>query len=267
MDDEEKFGPVLHRLTFGQAIERDLLSDYQVVVVGVDDEAYRDLAERGAFVTRDGTRSQTPATLARQIGLAKAMRKYDLHRVVSFHSRIARARSSPVRCPRSSPGCPLAAARTGALWTDHVSGEMTAGERDVRLDGFGDSRPASAACSPTPAAWTKASMCPRSTASPSSTPGAPRSMSCRPSAGRSERPRQAAGTIVLPVFVSRDDDPEQALDAAFNRVWDVSRRSAPTTRSRRTRQSASRPRAPREFSPSKSRSSLPTGSPRLLAGL
>ena len=31
MDDESVFGPVLHRLTFGEAIERDLLSDYQVV--------------------------------------------------------------------------------------------------------------------------------------------------------------------------------------------------------------------------------------------
>ncbi len=54
MDDEEKFGNVLHRLTFGQAIERDLLSDYQVVVVGVSDKEAHDLAERGAFVTRDG---------------------------------------------------------------------------------------------------------------------------------------------------------------------------------------------------------------------
>ena len=54
MDDEAVFGPVLHRLSFGEAIERDLLSDYQVVVVGVDDETYRAYAERGEFVTRDG---------------------------------------------------------------------------------------------------------------------------------------------------------------------------------------------------------------------
>jgi hypothetical protein len=35
MDDEEKFGPVFHRLGFSEAIKRDLLTDYQVVVVGV----------------------------------------------------------------------------------------------------------------------------------------------------------------------------------------------------------------------------------------
>jgi predicted helicase len=39
MDDEAVFGPVIHKLTFGQAIHYEpepLLNDYQVVIVGVD---------------------------------------------------------------------------------------------------------------------------------------------------------------------------------------------------------------------------------------
>ena len=71
MDDEAVFGPVLHRLSFGEGIERDLLSDYQVVVVGVDDETYRSYAERGELVTRDGKKITDARTLAGQIGLAK----------------------------------------------------------------------------------------------------------------------------------------------------------------------------------------------------
>jgi predicted helicase len=78
MDDESVFGPVLHRLTFGEGIERDLLSDYQVVVVGVDDEMYRSYAERGEFVTTDGKTITDARTLAGQIGLAKTIRKYGL---------------------------------------------------------------------------------------------------------------------------------------------------------------------------------------------
>lgn len=46
MDDETVFGPVLHQLSFGEAIEDDLLTDYQVAVVGVDDETYRAWASR-----------------------------------------------------------------------------------------------------------------------------------------------------------------------------------------------------------------------------
>ncbi len=92
MDDEAKFGPVFHRLPFGGAIDRDLLTDYQVVVVGVDDATYLEWAQKGILVTRDGKEILSAATLAGQIGLAKAMRKYDLHRIISFHSRVSRAR-------------------------------------------------------------------------------------------------------------------------------------------------------------------------------
>jgi len=38
MDDEEKYGPELHRLGFGEAVERNLLADYRVLVLAVDQE-------------------------------------------------------------------------------------------------------------------------------------------------------------------------------------------------------------------------------------
>ena len=40
MDDEEKFGTVFHRLGFSDAINRGLLTDYQVAVIGVDHATY-----------------------------------------------------------------------------------------------------------------------------------------------------------------------------------------------------------------------------------
>ena len=56
MDDERVFGPVLHHLTFGQAIESDppLLTDYRVVVVGVNDALVREQVEERAFVRTEG---------------------------------------------------------------------------------------------------------------------------------------------------------------------------------------------------------------------
>ena len=53
MDDPAKFGSVFHRLTFGEAIKRNLLTDYQVAVVGVDNDTYLDWAEKGTLVTLD----------------------------------------------------------------------------------------------------------------------------------------------------------------------------------------------------------------------
>ena len=38
MDDESVFGPVFHRLGFGEAVNRDLLTDYKVLVLTVDED-------------------------------------------------------------------------------------------------------------------------------------------------------------------------------------------------------------------------------------
>ena len=38
MDDESKYGPEFHRLSFGEAVERGLLTDYKVLVLTVDEE-------------------------------------------------------------------------------------------------------------------------------------------------------------------------------------------------------------------------------------
>ncbi len=64
MDDETKFGTVFHRLTFGEAIKRELLTDYQVAVVGVDNDIYGEWAEKGMLVTRDGKKITDARTLA-----------------------------------------------------------------------------------------------------------------------------------------------------------------------------------------------------------
>ena len=133
MDNEEAFGKVFHRLGFAEAIERDLLTDYQVVVVGVDDATYRDWAQRGRFVSLDGTEVTDARTLAGQIGLAKAMRRYDLHRTITFHSRVERAKEFARSLPEVIAWMPARQRPKGDVWSDYASGEMPAGQRHVLL--------------------------------------------------------------------------------------------------------------------------------------
>ena len=92
MDDPAVFGPVLHRLSFREAIERDLLSDYRVVVIGVDDPGVGHAVGRRELVTLDGDRVVDAETLARQVALLRAVQTFGLKRVLTFHSRIATAR-------------------------------------------------------------------------------------------------------------------------------------------------------------------------------
>ena len=133
MDDEAEFGPVFHRLGFAEAIERDLLTDYQVVVVGVDNDTYRDWAQRGRFVTIDGKKVTDARTLAGQLGLAKAMRRYDLHRTITFHSRVKHAREFADSLLEVIAWMPALQRPKGHLWSDYASGEMPAGKRRVLL--------------------------------------------------------------------------------------------------------------------------------------
>ncbi|WP_019590528.1 type ISP restriction/modification enzyme [Thioalkalivibrio sp. ALE20] len=44
MDDEAAYGPEFHRLSFGKAVERDLLTDYKVLIVAVQEETMASLA-------------------------------------------------------------------------------------------------------------------------------------------------------------------------------------------------------------------------------
>jgi predicted helicase len=223
MDDESVFGPVLHRLAFGDAIERDLLSDYQVVVVGVNDETYRSYAERGELVTRDGRRITDARTLAGQIGLAKATRKYDMRRVISFHSRVKAAARFSREMPDVIAWMPPRMRPTGMLWSEHISGVMTSGRRDRLLLQFRTLGPrergllSNARCLgegvDVPTLDGVAFIDPRRS-----------TIDIIQAVGRAIRkaPEKRLGTIVLPVFLSEAQDPNQVLDeSAFKHIWDV----------------------------------------------
>ncbi|MGO9747678.1 MAG: Helicase associated domain protein [Mycobacterium sp.] len=222
MNDPAKFGTVFHRLTFGEAIRRKLLTDYQVAVVGVDDATYREWAEKGTLVKRDGKPTDA-RTLASQIGLAKAMRKYDLRRVISFHSLISRARRFASEFPEVVEWMPARQRPKGALWTNYASGEMTAGERHIRLqrlrqlDDGERGLLANARCLSegvdVPTLDGVAFIDPRHS-----------EVGIVQAVGRAIRLAEdkTVGTIVIPVFINTETDAATALeDSSFKNVWDV----------------------------------------------
>ena len=223
MDDEHKFGPVLHRLTFAQSIEHDLLSDYQVVVVGVSDSTYRDFAQRGVFVTTDGKSITDARTLASQLGLLRAMRNHDLHRVVSFHSRIANARSFATTLPEVRAWMPSHRRPNGRLWTQHVSGEMTSGDREVRLNQLREVGSGERGVLTNARCLTEGVDVPTLDGVAFIEPRRSQ-VDIVQAVGRAMRKAddKTVGTIVIPVFVDENADPEQALDSSeFDRVWQV----------------------------------------------
>jgi superfamily II DNA or RNA helicase len=225
MDDEKRFGPVLHRLSFGAAIDRDLLSDYQVVVVGVTDRHYLEMAERGAFVTRDGETVTDARTLAREIGLLRAMATHDLNRVVTFHSRIDSASRFASSLLDTNTWLPTRRRPSGRLWADHVSGRMTAGERDARLRRLRTVRGGERGVLTNARCLNEGVDVP--TLDGVAFIDSRRSqIDVVQAVGRAIRKAEdkTIGTIVIPVLVDEFVDPEQALESSeFDRVWQVVR--------------------------------------------
>ncbi len=222
MDDPAKFGEVFHRLSFGEAIRRGLLTDYQVAIVGVDDATYREWADKGVLVRR-GDKTTDARTLASQIGLAKAMKKYNLHRVISFHSRVLRAKRFAGEMPDVLAWMPAGQRPSGPLWTGFASGEMSAGERHVRLqrlrqlDHGERGLLSNARCLSegvdVPTLDGVAFIDPRGS-----------EVDIVQAVGRAIRlaDDKIVGTIVIPVFIDTETDPGTALnDSSFKAVWRI----------------------------------------------
>jgi superfamily II DNA or RNA helicase len=223
MDDEEVFGRPLHTLSFGEAIERNLLTDYQVVIVGVDDAMIAEWIKNRRIVGTETGIETDAQVLATQIGLIKAIKDYGLQRIISFHNRVKRAeefaREIPLvlewLSPHHKPSC--------TITTDHVSGAMSAIARRQklsRLKQIGEGEVgilSNAKCLSegvdVPALDGVAFVDPRSS-----------QIDIVQAVGRAIRlsKDKTKGTIVIPVFIEHSDDPEQAiLSSNFKPIWQI----------------------------------------------
>ncbi|NDF55558.1 MAG: helicase, partial [Proteobacteria bacterium] len=223
MDDDARFGPVLHRLPFGEAISRDLLTDYRVVIMVIDDATVaewvtgRELLRTPEGGTRD---ARSVATL---VGLLKAIRDYGLHRVISFHGRVAGAQGFAHDLGSAATWVRGDHLPEGTIEARLVSGAMPAGERRRDLDWLraaGNGRRGiltNARCLSegidVPSLDGVAFIDPKRS-----------QVDITQAVGRAIRksPGKELGTIVLPVFVRPGDDARAMVEASdFRDVWGV----------------------------------------------
>jgi superfamily II DNA or RNA helicase len=223
MDDEAVFGKQLFALNFGEAIKRGLLTDYRVVIIGVDDPTISAWIENRELLKADSDIEMDAESLAAQVGLLKAIKDYDLHRLISFHSRVSRAEDFSQDIHKVLGWIDDKHKPSGELKSDFVSGEMPTDKRRRKLAQLkslkNDQRGllTNARCLSegvdVPSLDGVAFIDPRSS-----------QIDIIQAVGRSIRlsENKKAGTIVLPVFIDKSDDPEQALkEGNFKPIWDV----------------------------------------------
>lgn len=234
MDDPALFGPVFHRLGFGEAVERNLLTDYKVMILCVENEA---IADRFQATVADADHEIAIDDAAKIIGcwngLAKRTTDLDfgphpapMRRAVAFAQNIAASKAFTEAFPQ------IVDALTGEddlpdleVATRHVDGTMNALTRAEEL------------------AWLKAPIpdneCRILTNARCLSEGvdvpaldavlflSPRNslVDVVQSVGRVMRRAEGKdyGYIILPVAIDAAESPEKALsnNKRFKVVWDV----------------------------------------------
>lgn len=122
MSDEAVFGPVVHEMTYKQAIEADIISDYHLVAVEVD---INDLPSRIQELYRQNPNDPLAQEVINMFAVQKTMNEYDTSRLLSFHSTTAQA-NALAQVLDQEENCQ----------GFHVNGTMLAGERERRFQGF-----------------------------------------------------------------------------------------------------------------------------------
>jgi superfamily II DNA or RNA helicase len=223
MDDEQAFGPVFHRYTFGQAIADEALTDYQVVVVGVDEPMVKQYIQNRKFLSTSSGLIVNAEDLATKIALLKATADYDLKRIISFHSRVKSAQQFAASYEDALEEIDPLKRPSGRVRAEHVDGEMTTEARRaklIRLDELYDAERrllANARCLAegvdVPALDGIAFIDPKESQT-----------EIIQAVGRAIRKSaaKAKGTIVLPVFLQPGEDPEEIINnSKFKPIWNV----------------------------------------------
>ncbi len=129
MDDEEQFGKVMHKLDFSEAIKQKLLTDYRVIVMGIDEPEVHEKVISRKLTDRGGDYEN----LAHHIGLAKSVQEYGLERVITFHTRVDSATTFSEEHPEIVECLSDKKTSKSLIKANYVSGRMNSSEREERI--------------------------------------------------------------------------------------------------------------------------------------
>ncbi|MFG2684339.1 Helicase associated domain protein [Streptomyces sp. NPDC048392] len=221
MDDQEIYGDTCFRLPFSRAINMGLLADYRVIVPVVTDEEVHKLAADESLALRLGGTSLQPTTMAGQIAVLRTMSEYGVRRAISYHHRVADARTWASTLPATASLMP----EPMEVWAGHVSGAQPPHLRRRVLDRLAEAGDELAVVSnarvlnegvDVPAVDSVVFSRPRRSA-----------IDTIQAVGRALRTggrNDKVATIVVPLLLAAGESPEAALEGSeWEPVWQVLR--------------------------------------------
>jgi predicted helicase len=238
MDDVTKFGPEFHRLGFGEAVERDLLTDYRVLVLAVSQDVasigyQQHTAKGGELAVHDA---------ARIVGIYKALAKSGvedlgpwpgdrepMRRAVAFSRSIKDSQTVSSWLDRNAtiPAALTAGDDPLILESRHVDGTMNVLQRNNLLDWLKADSPANSTRILTNARCLSEGVDVPSLDAVIFLNSRDSQIDVVQSVGRVMRKAEGKsyGYIILPVAVPAGIEPDKALNdnAKYKVVWEVLR--------------------------------------------
>ena len=133
MDDANVYGECFHQLSFKRAIADKIISDYRVLTISVGDEAIRKLIAKNRLIKFKGTEVEAQE-FAASIALRRAIKRYRLTHIISFHRSIRAASSF---CDQQNG---IEQYVRPKLISSHISSKKAAGERAELIREFTSER-------------------------------------------------------------------------------------------------------------------------------
>jgi len=221
MDAIDIFGPVFHQMSLRTAIDKGLLADYEVLVLGCDSAQAVSMIRERELVEIGEIGITSVDELAIHYALAKAQEEYGLRRTISFHSRVSRAADFADRHQALVTGG-MFGTPPGKTWSAAISGYMSARRRmDVlqrlAIDSDDYGLVTNARCLSegvdVPELDAVLFVDPKQS-----------SIEVTQAVGRAIRHKQDGriGRVIVPVLIAEDEDGEPTLETAgFQRVIEV----------------------------------------------
>jgi superfamily II DNA or RNA helicase len=221
MDDEEKFGPVFYKLPFSTAITQDLLSDYEVLISIMDDKTFREYADKGRFVAFNQHESDA-RTIAAQLLISKAIKTYDLQRIITFHNRKSAASEFIDAFPLALNLISESQRPTVGFY-GMILGDMLQNKRKSIMKMFENVDPGSSAILANVRCLSEGVDVPTLDGVAFIDPKGSE-IEIVQAVGRAIRkaPNKKKGLIILPVFIDANEDPSINLEeSCFKPIWKV----------------------------------------------
>ncbi len=144
MDDEKVYGKTFHKFNFGDAIEKEVISDYQIVIAGIQvAEFYKWIKENKDLeaLNNNVTEYSSAQILFAQLILAKAIKEYPIQKTISFHSSVKNASLFTGGIANTIPLSSVIKQfnkniTNENLYIEHINGTMPTGDRKQILDMF-----------------------------------------------------------------------------------------------------------------------------------